>query len=578
MNPITLYRRLERLIWLGLIAWLARRYWPQIRQALEQLSGASAGSGLSGKAQQLASEATGKGRTIVQEVRQQVDQAAPAANVTDLTERARQMAASAGEKVQAATQDVRHRVGLGEEAGEGTAGAGESGDQGVSRFATEYSQSDQSGDVATETGIPTASHEASMAMNQHTGVGGIGIDREAAEHAAGGTLTDRPGETGVSRRSGEQQEQAYAFAGDMGVPIAESLGEENEPSVVDVDDVTADAIESSVSENEIGPDNDEAPDQPRTTGERASDEGYFSPTAELDTDDDTEDQGPWMAESASDLDMPAASRGALVYGEKSESYGDDVEGLSAETGEGFGREDDEGDDELLTTGGEIDLDNDEAPLTEVSATQDIVSLDAMAEDAADAFGGEDTALAGDTLGLRDSESEPIRAGQNDDVSMHVGTGGPEEEARDSDLGKREEDVSDDEGATTGDDDSTSGISGDYDTAAETQVIPAKPEDEEAGSPPSQGDVHENGATAPPAQATAATRASGSQGGRARNVPKGAILAPEGGTCPADFPIKGNANSRIYHMPGESSYDSTIPEYCFASEEDARGAGFRPRKR
>jgi len=184
----------------------------------------------------------------------------------------------------------------------------------------------------------------------------------------------------------------------------------------------------------------------------------------------------------------------------------------------------------------------------------------------------------DTLGLRDSESEPIRAGQNDDVSMHVGTGGPEEEARDSDLGKREEDVSDDEGATTGDDDSTSGISGDYDTAAETQVIPAKPEDEEAGSPPSQGDVHENGATAPPAQATAATRASGSQGGRARNVPKGAILAPEGGTCPADFPIKGNANSRIYHMPGESSYDSTIPEYCFASEEDARGAGFRPRKR
>jgi hypothetical protein len=52
----------------------------------------------------------------------------------------------------------------------------------------------------------------------------------------------------------------------------------------------------------------------------------------------------------------------------------------------------------------------------------------------------------------------------------------------------------------------------------------------------------------------------------------------GGTadCPADFPIKGNANSRIFHRPGEPSYARTIPEYCFATEEDAAAAGYRPR--
>jgi hypothetical protein len=370
----------------------------------------------------------------------------------------------------------------------------------------------------------------------------------------------------------------------MGVPIAESLTEENEPSVENVDaDITADAIESSVSEDEIGPDDDGAPDQPRTTGERAADEGFFSPTAELDADDDARDQGPWMATSAADFDMPAASRGALVYGEESESYGDDIEGLSAETGEGFGRDEDEGDDALLTAGGEIDLDNDEAPLTEVSETQDIVSLDEIAE-GEEAFGGQDTSLAGDTLGLRDSESEPVTAGRDDDVSMHLGTGGPEEVERDSDLGKREGDETGDDAETgtgtdtsTGDD-STSGLSGDYDKAADTQVIPARPDDESAGTPPSQGDVRENGSSGQSAEATTAGRANGAQGGRARNVPKGAIVAPEGGSCPADFPIKGNANSRIYHMPGESSYDSTIPEYCFATEDDAKGAGFRPRKR
>ena len=49
-------------------------------------------------------------------------------------------------------------------------------------------------------------------------------------------------------------------------------------------------------------------------------------------------------------------------------------------------------------------------------------------------------------------------------------------------------------------------------------------------------------------------------------------------CPDDYPIKGNANSRIFHKPGESSYEATNPEICFATEDDAVGQGYRPRKR
>jgi hypothetical protein len=48
-------------------------------------------------------------------------------------------------------------------------------------------------------------------------------------------------------------------------------------------------------------------------------------------------------------------------------------------------------------------------------------------------------------------------------------------------------------------------------------------------------------------------------------------------CPEGYPIKGNARSHIYHLPGGSSYQATIPEICFASEEAAEAMGYRPRK-
>lgn len=56
----------------------------------------------------------------------------------------------------------------------------------------------------------------------------------------------------------------------------------------------------------------------------------------------------------------------------------------------------------------------------------------------------------------------------------------------------------------------------------------------------------------------------------------ARTAPIAGTwaCPTWAPIKGNAESRIYHVPGAAFYDRTNPEKCFRYEADARLAGYR----
>jgi large subunit ribosomal protein L17 len=43
--------------------------------------------------------------------------------------------------------------------------------------------------------------------------------------------------------------------------------------------------------------------------------------------------------------------------------------------------------------------------------------------------------------------------------------------------------------------------------------------------------------------------------------------------PDGFPIKGNANSMLYHTPGSAFYDRTVAEVWFATEEAATAAGF-----
>ena len=46
-----------------------------------------------------------------------------------------------------------------------------------------------------------------------------------------------------------------------------------------------------------------------------------------------------------------------------------------------------------------------------------------------------------------------------------------------------------------------------------------------------------------------------------------------GTCPYEFPIKGNAESSIYHTPSSPYYHKTNAEVCFDSVEAARRFGF-----
>jgi len=44
-------------------------------------------------------------------------------------------------------------------------------------------------------------------------------------------------------------------------------------------------------------------------------------------------------------------------------------------------------------------------------------------------------------------------------------------------------------------------------------------------------------------------------------------------APDGFPIKGNADSMLYHVPGSSHYDRTVAEAWFATPEAAEAAGF-----
>jgi len=50
-----------------------------------------------------------------------------------------------------------------------------------------------------------------------------------------------------------------------------------------------------------------------------------------------------------------------------------------------------------------------------------------------------------------------------------------------------------------------------------------------------------------------------------------------GTCPTGFPVKGNADSGIYHLPQSTFYTRTLAEFCFDSEEAAKKGGYIPAK-
>jgi micrococcal nuclease len=65
-------------------------------------------------------------------------------------------------------------------------------------------------------------------------------------------------------------------------------------------------------------------------------------------------------------------------------------------------------------------------------------------------------------------------------------------------------------------------------------------------------------------------------------PDAGSITPIGpGECPEELPIKGNRSTPtlwIYHLPTGASYERTWAEECFATEDDARRAGYRASQR
>lgn len=78
------------------------------------------------------------------------------------------------------------------------------------------------------------------------------------------------------------------------------------------------------------------------------------------------------------------------------------------------------------------------------------------------------------------------------------------------------------------------------------------------------------AAAPKAAAKAAPAAAA-----ATSDIEGAVAAVEGEDAPEGYAIKGNAESKKYHVPGSTWYDATAAEYWFATVEAAKAAGFEP---
>ena len=58
-----------------------------------------------------------------------------------------------------------------------------------------------------------------------------------------------------------------------------------------------------------------------------------------------------------------------------------------------------------------------------------------------------------------------------------------------------------------------------------------------------------------------------------DLPDGAVAAPDDGSIPEGYEIKGNANSMKYHVPGGRYYDITIGDVFFDTVEHAEAAGY-----
>lgn len=61
------------------------------------------------------------------------------------------------------------------------------------------------------------------------------------------------------------------------------------------------------------------------------------------------------------------------------------------------------------------------------------------------------------------------------------------------------------------------------------------------------------------------------------TPAGAVHGTGTAECPPGYPVKGNAQSLIYHTTESRVYEQTIAEFCFETAEAAEAAGFRAPK-
>ncbi|RZT88357.1 large subunit ribosomal protein L17 [Pseudonocardia sediminis] len=80
------------------------------------------------------------------------------------------------------------------------------------------------------------------------------------------------------------------------------------------------------------------------------------------------------------------------------------------------------------------------------------------------------------------------------------------------------------------------------------------------------------------EAADATSEAAEESGSTEDAPYGAgSHAPleDKSEAPAGFPVKGNEDSKIYHVPESGHYARTIAEVWFATPGDAEAAGFRP---
>ena len=87
------------------------------------------------------------------------------------------------------------------------------------------------------------------------------------------------------------------------------------------------------------------------------------------------------------------------------------------------------------------------------------------------------------------------------------------------------------------------------------------------------------ATQAPAASPAAIRATPPSGAVGQRDPDAGVEPLNLTTCPDSHPIKGSQESPddedwIYHTPQGRSYAVTLPDRCFATEADARAAGYR----